>query len=528
MLKILIDTDVLIDQLNVESTKDSLFDSILSKENSLSFWISAVSIINIASLFNDTGRDRTHLLALIDRYPVIPVQMSILAEALQDNNHDLENRLQIETAKAFNVDLIVTKNGGRYNDVSIPSIKPDDFIKNFNHDNIKKVNKVPFLDLRTQQGLIYNELEERFSDIIANTGFILGKHVDEFEQSFADLQGAGYCIGVSSGTDALHIALQALGIGSGDFVIVPANTFIATAEAVSHCGAVPVFADCDDFYNIDIDKVEKFLLSLNDEQRSKTKAIIPVHLYGQPVDMHNLMNLAEEHRLSVVEDACQAHLAQWQGKRVGSFGAFGAFSFYPGKNLGAYGEAGALITNNEKLYKKAKMLRQHGEIERYNHKVIGHNYRMEAFQGAVLATKLKYIEMWTKQRQQNAALYYELLSDVEEVELPQEQDGTESVYHLYVIQADDRNGLQKFLGDNGIGTGLHYPVPLHLQEAYRYLGYKEGDFPAAERAAGRILSLPMYPELTEEQIRFVCSNIKAYYKKRSIYGFKNSGRTNPT
>ena len=310
----------------------------------------------------------------------------------------------------------------------------------------------------------------------------------------------------------MHIALQALGIGQGDFVIVPVNTFIATAEAVSHCGAVPIFIDCDDFYNIDIDNIQKFLSSLNDEQKIKVKAIIPVHLYGQPVDMHKLMNLAEEYQLAVVEDACQAHLAAWHGKRVGNFGAFGAFSFYPGKNLGAYGEAGALITNNEKLYKKAKLFRQHGEIKRYHHKIIGHNYRMEAFQGAVLATKLKYIKMWTKQRQHNAALYNELLSDVEEIELPKEQDGAESVHHLYVIQTDDQHELQKFLSDRGISTGLHYPIPLHLQEAYKHLGYKKGDFPVAERAAGRILSLPMYPELIEDQIHYICCAIKDYYE----------------
>ncbi len=510
MLRVLIDTDVLMDQINTESTENSLFNKKIFKENSLSVWISAASISSIASFFNDTGIDRTSLDRLIGQYSVIPLQLSTIAKSLQNNNHDIESQLQIEAAKAFNIDLIVTNSFERYKHAPIPAIKPEDFINNCNGDNIKKVKQVPFLDLKAQQSLIYNELEERIADIIVNTGFILGKHVDEFEQGFADLQEAKYCIGVSSGTDALHIALQALGIGHGDFVIVPVNTFIATAEAVSHCGAVPIFIDCDDFYNIDINKVKKFILSLNDEQKLKVKAITPVHLYGQPADMHKLINLAEEYQLAVVEDACQAHLAAWHGKRVGSFGAFGAFSFYPGKNLGAYGESGALITNNEGLYKKAKMLRQHGEIERYHHEVIGHNYRMEAFQGAVLSIKLKYIEIWTKQRQRNAALYNELLSDVEEIDLPQEQDGAESVHHLYVIQTDDQNELQKFLGDRGISTGLHYPIPLHLQKAYKYLGYKKGDFPVAERAAGRILSLPMYPELTEDQIHYVCCTIKDY------------------
>jgi dTDP-4-amino-4,6-dideoxygalactose transaminase len=515
MLRVLIDTDVLMDQINVESSVEStegfLFNKEIFKENCLSAWISAGSISSIASFFNDTGIDRISLDRLFGQYSVIPFQLSAITKSLQNNNHDIESQFQIEAAKAFNIDLIVTNSVERYEHAPMPAIKPEDFINKCNTDNIKKVKQVPFLDLKAQQSLIYNELEERIVDIIVNTGFILGKYVDEFEQGFADLQEAKYCIGVSSGTDALHIALQALEIGHGDFVIVPVNTFIATAEAVSHCGAVPIFIDCDDFYNIDTNKVKELILSLNDEQKLKIKAIIPVHLYGQPVDMHKLMNLAGEYQLAVVEDACQAHMATWHGKRVGSFGAFGAFSFYPGKNLGAYGESGALITNNAVLYKKAKMLRQHGEIERYHHEVIGHNYRMEAFQGAVLSVKLKYIEMWTKQRQQNAALYNELLSDVEEIDLPQEQDGAESVHHLYVIQTDDQNELQKFLNDRGVSTGFHYPIPLHLQEAYKHLGYKKGDFPVAERAAGRILSLPMYPELTEDQIHYVCCTIKDYY-----------------
>lgn len=380
-----------------------------------------------------------------------------------------------------------------------------------------KIIQIPFLDLKTQYHQIKAEIGERFEDILANTGFILGKHVAEFEEGFAELQEARYCIGVSSGTDALHIALMVLGIGPGDAVIVPVNTFIATAEAVSLTGATPVFVDCDEYYNIDADKLRSTLSVLSLDVRARLKAIIPVHLYGQPCNMDAVMSsFSAENELVVVEDACQAHLARWQGKRVGNLGAFGAFSFYPGKNLGAYGEAGALITNDEAIYEKAKMYRQHGEIERYHHKVIGHNYRMEAFQGAVLATKLKYIAEWTDQRRTNAAFYNELLSDVPEVETPGELGGTECVHHLYVIQTDDRDKLQKFLGDNGIATGLHYPVPLHLQEAYQHLGYKKGDFPVAERAAERILSLPMYPELNEKQILYVVAKIKEFFTKSKI------------
>ena len=370
---------------------------------------------------------------------------------------------------------------------------------------------VPFLDLKAQYNDIKIEIDERFEDIIENTGFILGKHVDEFELGFKALQESKFCIGVSSGTDALHIALQVIGIGQGDTVIVPTNTFIATAEAVSLCGATPIFVDCDEYFNIDTLKLQDYLSDLSIKHRALPKAIIPVHLYGQPANMDGITTLADEYGIKVVEDACQAHLARWQGKRAGNFGAFGAFSFYPGKNLGAFGEAGALITNDEDLYRKAKMFRQHGEIERYHHEIIGHNYRMEAFQGAVLATKLKYIEAWTRERQENAAFYSELLSDIEEIETPKQREGAESVYHLYVIQTDDRDGLQNYLMENGISTGLHYPVPLHLQKAYKHIGYKKNDFPVAEKAAKRILSLPMFPELNEKQIRYVCDKIKGFF-----------------
>jgi dTDP-4-amino-4,6-dideoxygalactose transaminase len=229
--------------------------------------------------------------------------------------------------------------------------------------------------------------------------------------------------------------------------------------------------------------------------------------------MDSIMALAKEHDLAVVEDCCQAHLASWQGTKVGNFGTFGAFSFYPGKNLGAFGEAGALVCNNEEHTNMARMIRAHGEIERYHHEVIGHNYRMEAFQGAVLSTKIKYLEEWTSMRRKNASLYTRLLSEVDEIETPKIRTGADHVFHLYVIQCDRRDELQKFLGEKGIATGLHYPIPLHLQPAYRHLGYKEGDFPVAEKAAKRILSLPMYPELTDEQIRYVVDGIKQFFTK---------------
>jgi len=371
--------------------------------------------------------------------------------------------------------------------------------------------RVPFLDLKAQYPQVINEIRSKFDDIFENTAFISGKYVSAFESEFAKAQQVGNCIGVSSGTDALHIALMCLGIGPGDKVAVPVNTFIATAESVSLCGALPVFVDCDPFFNLDAAGLERIL---SGPDRINVKAAIPVHLYGQPADMTALMELAVRHHLAVIEDCCQAHLASWQGTKVGNFGLFGAFSFYPGKNLGAFGEAGALMCNDRERAETARMVRQHGEVERYCHKVVGHNYRMEAFQGAVLGTKLKYLEEWTARRQRNAALYSELLARVEEIETPMTRPGAEHVFHLYVIQTDQRDELQKFLAEKGIATGLHYPVPIHLQPAYKHLGFQKGDFPVAERAAKRILSLPMYAELTEKQIRYVVDAIKGFWSAR--------------
>jgi dTDP-4-amino-4,6-dideoxygalactose transaminase len=369
--------------------------------------------------------------------------------------------------------------------------------------------QIPFLDLKAQYPKIINEIRLKLDDILENTAFISGKYVSEFESEFAKAQQVPYCVGVSSGTDALHIALMSLGVGPGDRVVVPVNTFIATAEAVSLCGAQPLFVDCDEYFNMNTLGLTQ-ILSEQSSGDGVIKALTPVHLYGQAADMTSIMALAKEHQISLVEDCCQAHLCSWQGTKVGNFGIFGAFSFYPGKNLGAFGEAGALVCKDENQAAFARMVRQHGEVERYHHKIIGHNYRMEAFQGAVLGTKLKYLEEWTAARRRNASLYSQLLAEVEEIETPRIRPGADHVFHLYVVQTDQREELQKFLTDKGVATGLHYPVPLHLQPAYLNLGHKEGDFPVAERAAKRILSLPMYPELTETQIHYVVDTIKSF------------------
>ena len=483
----------------------------------------------------------------------IPLRQLVNEAAILNDLPEYEDNIQFESARQFHLDAIITRNKKHYKQEDMPVYSPEEFLDLLDQNTEPTNLAVPFLDLKAQHHQIYNEVDDRITDVITNTAFILGKHVDEFEERFAEIQGAKYCMGVSSGTDALHVALLALGIGPGDKVIVPVNTFIATVEAVSLCGAEPVFVDCDRFYNLDVKKLREIIESkqyaVNSKQiedrsqksevrsqrakggkqgeivssnefavssqitnnDSRIMAIIPVHLYGQSANMDEIMAVAEDYGLKVVEDACQAHLGKYKGRKVGNFGKFGCFSFYPGKNLGAYGEAGAVVTNDEELYLKAKMVRQHGEIERYKHKVVGHNYRMSAFQGAVLATKLKYLEEWTERRRENAFLYNELLSDIEEIKTPREIEDIYAVYHLYVIQVDDRDGLQRYLQENGISTGLHYPIPLHLQGAYGHLEHKEGDFAVAERAAGRILSLPMYPELTEGQISYVCEKIKQYY-----------------
>lgn len=368
--------------------------------------------------------------------------------------------------------------------------------------------KVPFLDLKAQYAQIKDEVLPEIHWVLDNTAYVLGKPVFEFEKEFAKVHNIKHVFGVSAGTDGNHIALWALGIGPGDEVIIPANTFIATAWGATLCGAKPVFVDCHpDSYNIDPDKVEAAITP-------KTKAIVAVHLYGQAADMDSLREIAENHNIYLVEDAAQAHYAEYKGKKVGGLSHASSFSFYPGKNLGAYGEAGAVGTNDDDLAEKMKMIRDHGAKDKYYHIMYGHNYRMEAIQGAVLGVKLKHLPEWTEGRRRVAQKYYEILSDLDTIKLPKEMDYAKHVYHLFVIQVlkKDRDDLRNFLNEKGIATGLHYPVPLHLQQCFSHLGYKKGDFPVAETLAERGLSLPIYPEITDEQIEYVANSIKKFYK----------------
>jgi len=377
---------------------------------------------------------------------------------------------------------------------------------------------IPFLDLKAQYKSIKEEVLPAINNVLDNTAYVLGKPVQEFEQSFAKAHDAKFCYCVNSGTAGNHMVLWALGVGPGDEVIIPDNTFIATAWGATLCGATPVFVDCHhESYNIDPAKIEAAITP-------KTKAIVAVHLYGQSADIDPIKLIAERYKLHLVEDCAQAHLSEYKNKKVGSLTLASSFSFYPGKNLGAYGEGGAVMTDSEELAKKFKMIRDHGAEQKYYHQIYGHNYRMEGIQGAVLGVKLKHLEDWTNGRRRVAVKYKELLKDVEEIKLPKEMDYARHVYHLFVVQvsgqrseisgqrSERRDELQKFLGEQGIATGLHYPVPLHQQPCFEHLGYKKGDFPISEELAEQGISLPMFAELTDEQIEYVCGKIKEFFK----------------
>ena len=359
---------------------------------------------------------------------------------------------------------------------------------------------VPFVDLQAQYRAIRAEVDEAIRRVLESSAFILGREVEAFERAFAEYVGARECVGVSNGTAAIQLALTACGVGAGDEVIVPANTFFATAEAVSTAGATPVFVDCDPVtYNIAAGEIEAAVTE-------RTRAVIPVHLYGQPADLDAVAEVAARHGLVVIEDAAQAHGARYKGGRVGARGRAGCFSFYPGKNLGAYGEGGAVVTDDPEVARRVRMLRDHGSAVKYRHELIGYNFRLEGMQGAVLGVKLKYLDGWNGLRRAHAARYRELLAPLEEagaLALPREAHGVEHVYHLFVVQTDARDALQRYLSAAGVQTGIHYTVPVHLQPAYAPLGHKEGDFPRAESQSRRVLSLPMFAELTGQQIGYV-------------------------
>jgi len=367
--------------------------------------------------------------------------------------------------------------------------------------------KVQFLDLKSQYESIRDEIESALQQVLDNTAFAGGKFVDQFENEFASYCTCNHAVGVGNGTEALWIALLTLGVGQGDEVITVPNTFIATTVAISFCGPKPVFVDIDEkTYNMDPALLESAITP-------RTKAIIPVHLYGQMAEMDSIMEIAQSHGLFVIEDASQAHGAEHRGRAAGSIGDVGCFSFYPGKNLGAYGEAGVIVTNNAELALKMKMFRDHGQVKKYYHSIIGWNARMDGFQGAVLSVKLKHLSTWTEARRNNAKKYHEQLIELNNITLPIEADYAKHVYHIYSILAINPDKLMNYLREKEIFCAMHYPVPIHLQESYRFLGLGKGSYPVAEKCAKEQLSLPMYAELTDEQIHYVTSEIRRYFKE---------------
>jgi dTDP-4-amino-4,6-dideoxygalactose transaminase len=365
---------------------------------------------------------------------------------------------------------------------------------------------IPFVDLKAQYASIKNEIDDSISQVLTETAFVGGPFLDKFEKAFAAFCGAKNCIGVGNGTDAIFIALRALGIGPGHEVITAANSFIATSEAITMAGASVVFADVDPVtFNLDVTDLEKKITS-------RTRAVIPIHLYGQPADMDPILKIAKKHELKVIEDAAQAHGAQYKGRKVGTLGDMTSFSFYPGKNLGAYGDGGAIVTDDDELAGRARMFANHGRAEKYNHTFEGVNSRLDGLQAAILSAKLNHIEEWTERRRTNAYLYNGYLQDTGLI-TPAEIDDVRAVYHLYVVRVekDIRSALQEHLKSRGIGTGIHYPITLPNLKAYEHLGHAPSDFPEATRASQEILSLPIFPELTEEQIVYVRDAIRDFF-----------------
>lgn len=371
---------------------------------------------------------------------------------------------------------------------------------------------IPLVNLARQYETIKDKVMASIKRVLESSAFILGEEVKQFEEEFASFCGAKYAIGVSSGSSALHLALIACGVKEGDEVITTPYTFIATTEAISRVGAKIVFVDIDQRdYNIDVSKIEEKITE-------RTKAILPVHLYGHPADMDAILKIAKKYGLKVIEDAAQAHGAVYKSqggsgdllqveRKVGGIGDVGCFSFYPGKNLGAYGDGGMVVTNDGEIAHKVKLLRNHGRREKYEHLIEGYNYRLDTLQAAILRVKLTRLDEWNEVRRSRAKLYNDLLSDTDII-TPLQREYAKHVYHLYVIRTKERDKLGKHLESRGIATGLHYPIPLHLQEAYSHLGYKRGDFPAAERCSREVLSLPIFPELTEQELKRIATVIK--------------------
>ena len=364
---------------------------------------------------------------------------------------------------------------------------------------------VPFVDLKKQYVSIKTEIDRAIESVIAETAFIKGKYVSKFEDEFSNLYGVEHFISCANGTDAIYVALKSLGIGPGDEVITVANTWISTAETISQCGAKPVFVDIHpDYYTINHEMIEQKI-------NARTKAIIPVHLYGQTCDMDFISTLCENYNLYLIEDCAQAHFAEWNGKRAGTYGDIATFSFFPGKNLGAYGDAGGIITQNQDLAKRMRMFANHGALVKHEHQIEGINSRLDGIQAAILSAKLPYILKWTDTRNSVAKKYIKLFESNPNIVTPKINDLSKHAFHLFVVRTDEREDLINFLNDNDISTGVHYPTPLPFLEAYSYLNHNPEDFPVAYDFMNKILSLPIYPEITDEQINYVVGKVEEFF-----------------
>ena len=365
--------------------------------------------------------------------------------------------------------------------------------------------KVPFVDLKTQYQNLKTEMDKAIFEVIENSAFIGGKTVKDFEDAFAELYGVRHCISTANGTDSLFIVMKMLGIGEGDEVITVANSWISSSETISQTGAKPVFVDIHpDYYSMDENKLEAAITP-------RTKCIIPVHLHGQMCSIETIMEIADKHGIPVLEDCAQSHFSTLKGKRAGTFGLAGSFSFYPGKNLGAYGDAGCILTNDDAFALKCRKFARHGALVKHQHEMEGINSRLDGIQAAVLKTKLPHILNWTNKRREVAAIYNEMLLGVGDVITPSVRENTEHSYHLYVIRTEQRDALLKYLSENGVGTAIHYPVALPNMKAYEYLGHSREDFPVASQYENKILSLPIFPEMSRAQIKWVVSQVKSFF-----------------
>lgn len=364
--------------------------------------------------------------------------------------------------------------------------------------------KVPFVDLKEQYNSIKNEIDTAIATVIDETSFIGGKHVEEFEKNFAKLYGVKYCISLANGTDSLYVLMKMLEIGTGDEVITTAYSWISSSETISQTGAKPVFVDIDEYFTIDASKIEEKITP-------NTKAIIPVQIHGQMCDMEKIMEIANKYKLPVIEDCAQSHFSEYNGVRAGLTGIAGSFSFYPGKNLGAYGDAGCVITNDDSLALKVKMYARHGALKKHQHEMEGINSRLDGLQAAILNAKLPHILKWTDARIANANSYNQLLKGITQIELPMVRANVKHSYHLYVIKTERRDELAKYLKEEGIDTAIHYPIALHNMNAYKYLNYNRDDFPNASNNEDKILSLPMFPELTFEQMAYIAQKIILFF-----------------